>query len=428
MPRSINVAAVQLRAHDRADFARLLGEMLADVRDAASRADLVILPEATLPAYLLGDTSQHDQDDVARAIEQLRSLAMHTQTVIVAGAVQREGSALRNGAIVIDTDGSLAGRADKLVLWHFDRRWFEAGERLAPIATSLGMLGVLVCADGRIPTIARTLVDRGAAMLVMPTAWITSGRDPHRLENAQADLLARVRAYENSVPFVAANKCGTEAGMVAYCGKSQIVDADGTIVALASEREPECIEAMITIGDRHDSRVTLASPPERTMSLTSPLRIAISFEPLPDDVDRRIELLDDAYALAPERPDRVASLDRTIPTATVGDDEVLDPGGLVAYRRAGYRLAVWTATGESPWIERLARARALELRLYLIVFDRSEGRAFAVDPDGVAIAGTFDGYRMASFSFDPRKTTETTVAPGTDVAEALERIAAFELQ
>ncbi|MFZ0364192.1 MAG: hypothetical protein WAL67_08295, partial [Candidatus Cybelea sp.] len=76
-----------------------------------------------------------------------------------------------------------------------------------------------------------------------------------------------------------------------------------------------------------------------------------------------------------------------------------------------------------PWSERLARARALELRLYIVVFDRSRSRAFAVDPDGVIVAGTFDEYRLASFSLDPRKTAETTVAPGSDVREGLERVA-----
>ena len=72
----------------------------------------------------------------------------------------------------------------------------------------------------------------------MPTAWVTSGRDPTSLENVQADLLGRVRAYENRVPFVAANKCGSELGMVAYCGKSQIVDSRGEIVALANQHRP----------------------------------------------------------------------------------------------------------------------------------------------------------------------------------------------
>ena len=89
------------------------------------------------------------------------------------------------------------------------------------------------------------------------------------------------------------------------------------------------------------------------------------------------------------------------------DDLVLDPAGLVAYRRAGYSLICWSTDLGAPWSERLARARALELRLYMIVFDSSLCRAFAVDPDGTIVAGTFDGYQLASFSFDPRKTAET---------------------
>ena len=111
--------------------------------------------------------------------------------------------------------------------------------------------------------------------------------------------------------------------------------------------------------------------------------------------------------------------------AAVSDDEIADPAGLIAYRRAGYSLP---RVDHAPKPTRgwTARARAsLELRLYLAVFDRSLGRAFAVDPDGAVIAGTFDGYRLASFTLDSRKTADTTVAPGSDIVEGLDRVAAI---
>jgi predicted amidohydrolase len=426
MPRSIRVAAVQLGAHDRGAFPRSLAEILSQARVAASRADLVVLPEATFPAYVLERNSDHDAAAVAGALAQLQAIATETATVIVAGAAIHEGASLRNRGVVIDADGSLAGGADKLFLWHFDRRWFDAGECLEPIPTALGKLGVLVCADGRIPTIARTLVDRGAELLVMPTAWVTTGRDPHRLENVQADLLARVRAFENGVPFVAANKCGTELGVVAYCGKSQIVDASGALIAIANETQSETIVATIASGSR-PHRVAVPKAHARTMELLSPLRIAISFEALPDDVDRTLEFLDDGYAIAPDDRERFDALDAAIPAVYAADEAMLDPGFLAAYRRAGYRIAVW-ASSDGEWAERIARSRALELRIYVICFDRSKRRAFAVDPDGNVVAGTFDGYRIASFLFDPRKTAELAVAPGSDIGEALERIATIALE
>ena len=224
------------------------------------------------------------------------------------------------------------GAPTSFFLWHFDRRWFAPGERIEPVATAIGALGVLVCADGRLPTIARALVDRGATALVMPTAWVTSGRNPAALENVQADLLARVRAYENGVPFVAANKCGSELGMVAYCGKSQIVDSCGEIVALASEREPQTLVASIALRTALPRRTALEAVKARKSRLDRTIRLAISFDPLPDDIDERIELLDDVCALSPDDRERLAALDRMLPVASVDDELVLDPAGLVAFQ------------------------------------------------------------------------------------------------
>src|SRR6516225_495453 len=422
MTRSIRVAAIQLRAHDRANFERSLDGTIEAVQRASADADLVVLPEATLPAYVLGNAPL-DEAAIDAALQRIADVARATQPVIVIGAALPTSAGLRNSAIVVDANGSIAGRADKLFLWHFDRRWFSRGDRLAPIATSLGRLGALVCADGRLPTIARALVDAGAVVLVMPTAWVTSGRDPRALENVQADLLGRVRAYENRVPFIAANKCGAELGMVAYCGKSQIVNSEGAVVALASAQEPETLKASVELAGERPARAALDQPAPRKAPGDRPVRIAISFEPLPEDIDARLEMLDDGHALSLNNRERFAMLDRTLPVASVGDPIVRDPAGLVPYRRAGYTLIAWTSDLASEWTERIARTRALELLIYLVVFDRKARRAFAVDPDGTIIAGTFGDFQLASFSLDPRRTMETAVAPGTDIREGLARIA-----
>lgn len=415
MIRSIRVAAVQLRAHDRADFERVFPHVLDRTAEAARDADLVVLPEGTIPAYVLGSDAL-DGEASERALERIADLARARGCAIVVGAAVRNGERTRNAAILFDRDGSRAGCADKTFLWHFDRRWFEAGDRIEPIRTSLGALGLFVCADGRIPTLARALVDRGAEMLVMPTAWVTSGRDPAALENAQADLMARVRAYENRVPLVAANKCGTEGGFVAYCGKSQIVDADGETVAMAGEREPETCRAEVTIGAPAPHRVATPHPQRRQAGAAA--RIAITAERLRDGDARALDLLDADAALAPGDTARLAALDALVPAFAADDATVRDPGGLVPYRLAGYGLVVWE-THSDAWTMRLARTRALELRLYVVVFDRANARAFAIDPDGAVVCGTFGEYRIASFAFDPRKVAQTLVAPRTDILEGL---------
>jgi predicted amidohydrolase len=174
------------------------------------------------------------------------AVAARTGATIVYGGARAGERGLANSACVATADG-VVGYADKCFLWHFDRRWFRAGNALEPVDTPLGRLGVFVCADGRIPTIASTLVEKGAEILVMPTAWVSSGRDPGALENLQADLMIPVRARENGVPLVAANKVGVEARSVAYCGKSPIVAADGTVVARGSQDGEEIVHGTVAI-------------------------------------------------------------------------------------------------------------------------------------------------------------------------------------
>ncbi len=423
MTRSLRVVALQLRAHDCTQFQTAFDAIVRDVDRAAAGADLVVLPEATIPGYVIGGRDG-DTAAVERALERLRDLAQRHKTVIVAGAAVRDGGDLYNAAVAIDSDGSVAGRAEKIFLWHFDRRWFSPGTRIAPIETSAGRLGVLVCADGRMPEISRALVDAGAELLVMPTAWVSSGRNPAVLENAIADVLAPVRARENGVPFIAADKCGVERAMVLYCGKSQIVSPEGEVLALGSEREPCALAKTLSIGEPMPRRAQLPHPSHREAPLSGTVRVALSAAPLPSDFDDDARILETPFAIAPGADDRIASLDVVVPVARVDDSVVNDPGGLPALRRAGYRVAIWE-TRTDEWTELLARARAGETRMYVFVIDSASGRAFAVDPDYTIVCGTFGEYRIASCAVDFAKTAQTLVVPGTDIAEGLERVHAM---
>lgn len=407
--KNLRVGALQLTAHDRAAFESGAVNLREQVEQAAQACDLLVLPEGTFPAYVLG-ADDVDTRHVDAALEELRSVARLHGCVIVAGAAMRERGDLFNSAVVIDADGTIAGTAEKIFLWHFDRKWFAPGMRIEPIETRAGRLGVMICADGRMPAIAQTLVDRGAELLVMPTAWVTSGRDPLRLENIQADLLARVRARENNVPFVAANKCGTERGMVLYCGKSQIVDASGEIVAMAPEREPAFVHASLTLNAPRPYRVPLPA--------VSPVAPAQGFERVAFSLDggltaQTLAILDADVALT-------ASDDACIDASLA-----YDPRTLIAFRNAGHRRIALRVGGDGAAFESIARARAAELRLYLIVFDPSRDRAYAVDPDGTIVAGTFGDFRIASVAIDYRRTNETSVAPGTDVERGLRDVAAI---
>jgi len=419
--RTIVAASIQLDAHERSSFERVWPQILSRVREALDAgARLVVLPEGTAPGYVLGYEA-YDGAATQQVLADCRSLAAQAGAVLIIGAARRDNSRLLNSALVFDTDGSLAGHADKHFLWHFDRQWFAPGETIEPVRTALGSIGVLVCADGRIPTIARRLVDRGAQVLAMPTAWVTSGRDPETLENVQADLLARVRARENCVPFIAANKCGVEGGDVLYCGKSQIIAHDGTLLAVAAQDRAEIIYGEVRLDAPRCERIDTCTvePPEKEVAR----RIAISPNAQLQQRDERLRIIEANAFVAPG-----ITLANSQPwnMLRVGDDTVTDPGGLVPARAGGHTIAVWETSLEYGWQVTIARARALELRMYLIVIDAALPRAYAVDPDGALLCGTFGAYELASFSYDPQRAAATKVAPGTDVLEGLDRVAALD--
>lgn len=427
--RKIPVACVQTRAADRDAFPSAWAAVLEALEQAArDGAALIVLPEGTVPAYVLGEEPVDEfQLDAARA--DVARVARAFGVTVVYGTARSSRGSTFNSAAVIGPDGSELGAADKQFLWHFDRRWFARGETLFPVDTPVGRLGVLVCADGRLPTLSRTLVERGAELLVMPTAWVTSGRDPAALENMQADLMINVRARENGVPFLAANKCGVERAAVAYCGKSAIVAADGAFIAQAGQSEPGIIAGEITVGAAH--RTYPPAPAFDVPSVRERSQARFAFTP-ERDAARLASLADlarlaDADAvLAPASFGMPATIVRAAGVAigAVDDSIVENPDGLVSARLAGLDFFVWTTASSAAETTALARTRAAELRAYIVVLPESPaGRAFAVDPDGIVVAGTFDGFRLAAFAYDANRSAATKVAPHTDVLEGLRAVA-----
>jgi predicted amidohydrolase len=413
--RPTPVAAVQTRAHDRADFAERWPALLARIAAAAeSGARLVVVPEGTVPAYVIG-TAPVDPQQSEAAAQDVIAVAARTGATIVYGGARAGERGLANSAYVVTPRG-IAGYADKCFLWHFDRRWFTAGDALEPVDTPAGRLGIFICADGRIPTIGDALVAKGAEVLVVPTAWVTSGRDPRALENVQADLMIPVRARENGVPLVAANKVGVEARSVAYCGKSQILAADGSIVALAAQDEETILYGSVAVG-----------PPIVDRAPQPPRVVRLAGDPLPAVLRIAIATHADAeLRAAASTADADAVLDphaqpASADVALVDDEAMLDPRALVAPRLDGVRLFVWRTSIEAAWVVPFARTRAAELRAYVVVFDSPRRRAFAVDPDGAVVCGTFGALELAAFTFERARTDAWRVAPATDVREALVR-------
>jgi predicted amidohydrolase len=384
----------------------------------AAGADLCVLPEGTYPAYVLGSVDAARRALAAGPDAQvaLGTEAQRAGIEIVAGLVVDGSDGLLNAAVHFGSDGAVRNRVAKRFLWHFDNAWFVPGGRSGVVDG----LGVLVCADGRLPEIAGDLASQGARLLVNSTAWVVGQPSPTGT-NVQAEFLWRVRALESGCAAVACTKVGTEAGIAMYAGKSQAVEADGTVVAMASPTEPEVLvcELEVPVAGHVTAEQARATGAFRS-------GVPTPRAPEPDAGIAVIAVASDAELLPRAGglvcnllvgPDGVVESDG-LAIATLLDDEMLSPWPARDAAFAAAQVLVWMAARVStPYVEEVARTRALENRVFVAVWRPvDDGPALVVGPSGAVLARAPDGARfVTSTAIVPAEASVKELVPGTDV-------------
>jgi predicted amidohydrolase len=239
----MRIACVQLRAWDVEEADRALEEALTAAHRAAGEADLVLLPEATYPGYVLHEEPSIDPGSYDRAREAFGDVAREHGAWVAVGLVRPVEGGLANSAVLLDPEGDVAAIADKTFLWHFDSRWFRSGTPGGVVALPWGQAGMFVCADARMPEIPRRLALDGARLLLDPTALVLSSLGT----NAQLEYMLSARAWENGAFLAVANKCGTEAGIARYGGCSAIFDPSGARLSEGGPQDPEIVVADVDL-------------------------------------------------------------------------------------------------------------------------------------------------------------------------------------
>lgn len=246
---TITVAAGQITARLMNEASETLTAIDTAIQRAARmRVELLVLPECAYPAYLLGSPTSYRAGDHMTGeayVQWLSGRAREHRLHIVSGFVEDSGTGLFNSAVLVDERGREVGRSRKRFLWHADHDWFEPGDEIRAFDTALGRIGIVICAETRVPEILATLVDDGAELIALPTCWINHSREPGQYWNPQTDFLIEARAREYGLPFVCADKSGVELPGVGYVGQSRVVRADGSVAAEAPSTGDAVIAARI---------------------------------------------------------------------------------------------------------------------------------------------------------------------------------------
>lgn len=253
-PRTARISLLQLPAFSIEDADASLTHTLRRIDEtvASEQPDLIALPEVTYPAYFLGtrDLSRRDVLSPGDAAQRFAEKARQHGIYIAVGlALDAPGGGYANGALLFGRDGSIIGRYDKSFLFHFDTRWFSPGDAYPVFETDVGRIGILVCADGRLPEIARSLALNGAQLILDLTAWVSGARHTNDLTTSQVEFLMPTRAAENGVWIACCDKFGVEAESIVYAGRSRFINPAGETVAALGPHEDAALTYDVPIAD-----------------------------------------------------------------------------------------------------------------------------------------------------------------------------------
>lgn len=190
---------------------------------AASGAELVVLQELHNSVYFC-QTEDASLCDLAETIpgpstEYFGDLAKRLGIVLVLSLFERRAPGLyHNTAVVIEKDGSIAGKYRKMHIpddpCFYEKFYFTPGDLgFKPVQTSVGSLGVLVCWDQWYPEAARLMALNGAQLLIYPTAIGGVGTDSKEEQQTQRQawqLVQRGHSVANGLPVVTVNRVGHE--------------------------------------------------------------------------------------------------------------------------------------------------------------------------------------------------------------------------
>lgn len=237
--RGVRVAALQMCS--TADVEENLAKVDALLERAAGRkVTLAVLPEnLAIMGVADEDKLEHAEVPGAGPIQDFLSAAARRHGIwLVAGSIPLatdDPKRVYGASLLIDADGNTKATYRKMHLFDVDigrrgERYRESatmapGDEPVTADTPAGRLGLTICYDLRFPELYRRLVDDGATIFSVPSAFTrVTGR-------AHWHSLLRARAIENLSYVIAAAQYGRHASGRETYGHSLIVDPWGRVLA-----------------------------------------------------------------------------------------------------------------------------------------------------------------------------------------------------
>jgi predicted amidohydrolase len=280
------VAVVQL--HSSNDLADNMGRVRRFIGEAAAEgAALVAFPENCLYLGRADSGARPHLDLEGAEIGELQALATAGQIEVLLGSVPEAGlsaepqhpqKVVYNTAVLLypQSPGRLETPEPRTYrkIHLFDvslpnRETFEesrftaAGQEVVVAASRIGKLGLSVCYDLRFPELYRRLVDYGAEVLAIPSAFTYETGKEHW------HTLVKARAIENLAYVLAPAQVGWGEGERRCFGHSMIIDPWGGIMAELAEEGEGMLLAEINLDFQRHIRLMFPALKHRKLFTSS---------------------------------------------------------------------------------------------------------------------------------------------------------------
>lgn len=250
----MKIAAIQMcSSHIIEDNLAVAAKLIEQA--ANNGAKLVVLPEmfAIMGTDQQGKVNARESYGEGPIQSFLAKTAKKHAIWIVAGTlplISEIPTKIRAACLVFNSEGIVVARYDKIHLFdvavsatevYQESATTEPGQDIVVIDTPVGKLGLAVCYDLRFPELFRALMQRGAEIIAIPSAFTVPTGEAHW------ELLIRARAVDSLAYMIGACQGGTHSSGRQTFGHSLIVDPWGAILARKDSLEPGVIGATVDL-------------------------------------------------------------------------------------------------------------------------------------------------------------------------------------
>lgn len=215
---------------------------------AAAGANIIVLPELFASGYIPNKAIWDFAEPRGGATASwLGQTSKRLGVWLGAGLIETDGEDFFNVFVLCGPDGEIAGTARK---HNAEAFCFKRGRGIHVIDTTIGRIGVGICADNHFASFVALLQAEAVDLMLMPHAWPTPVRTTRlvseediREQHAKPQQLAALYARGLGVPVVFVNGVGRMGRLAGLLGRvmdpevfrlqggSRIIDSDGTLKA-----------------------------------------------------------------------------------------------------------------------------------------------------------------------------------------------------